>query len=179
MGIDQLKLHSIQPGYLKILQGPTQTRAAQNREKKRGPSTITAQWSSGATTQPDTTPMIALDLSGATTQPADHNASSTRVINQIFRLKIAVREQKKHWSTVTKISKLCNYFALPQLIDSSPQTVNNRRILRRRSQRHQSCSKRRRKSTSNRRNKVWVNSVNRGFSGKQIRKYRARKMTKC
>ncbi|KZV16410.1 MADS-box transcription factor 6 [Dorcoceras hygrometricum] len=46
------------------------------------PSTITAQWSSGARTHPATTLMIALDLSGATTQLADHNASSTRVINQ-------------------------------------------------------------------------------------------------
>ncbi|KZV54889.1 hypothetical protein F511_31627 [Dorcoceras hygrometricum] len=41
-------------------------------------STITAQWSSGATTQLATTSMIALDLSSATTQPADHNSSSTR-----------------------------------------------------------------------------------------------------
>ncbi|KZV23761.1 hypothetical protein F511_31168 [Dorcoceras hygrometricum] len=41
-------------------------------------STFIAQWSSGTTTQPATTSMIALDLSCATTQSADHNASSTR-----------------------------------------------------------------------------------------------------
>ncbi|KZV36968.1 hypothetical protein F511_27705 [Dorcoceras hygrometricum] len=41
-------------------------------------SNITVQWSSGATTQPATTSMMALDLSDATTQSADHNASSTR-----------------------------------------------------------------------------------------------------
>ncbi|KZV19722.1 proline-rich family protein [Dorcoceras hygrometricum] len=41
-----------------------------------------SQWSSGATTQPATTSMIALDPSGTTTQPTDHSASSTRVINQ-------------------------------------------------------------------------------------------------
>ncbi|KZV48811.1 dentin sialophosphoprotein-like [Dorcoceras hygrometricum] len=40
--------------------------------------TITAQWYSGATAQLATTSMIALDLPGATTQPADHNASSLR-----------------------------------------------------------------------------------------------------
>ncbi|KZV46723.1 hypothetical protein F511_13748 [Dorcoceras hygrometricum] len=36
MGIDQLKLHPVQPGYLKNLQRPTKTHAAQNRERKRG-----------------------------------------------------------------------------------------------------------------------------------------------
>ncbi|KZV54398.1 hypothetical protein F511_28835 [Dorcoceras hygrometricum] len=86
MGIDQLKLHSVQPGYLKNLQIPTKTQASQKQGKETrsnlSPSTITAQWSSGATTQPATISMIALDLSGATTQPADHNASSYWVINQ-------------------------------------------------------------------------------------------------
>ncbi|KZV17535.1 protein EMBRYONIC FLOWER 1 [Dorcoceras hygrometricum] len=53
-------------------------------------STITAQWSSRATTQPTTTSMIALDLSGTTTQPADHNASSTQASIK-FRLNISVR----------------------------------------------------------------------------------------
>ncbi|KZV33672.1 hypothetical protein F511_33578 [Dorcoceras hygrometricum] len=46
MGIDQLKLHSVQPGYLKNLPRPTQTKAAPNRENKRGTttqSTITRQ----------------------------------------------------------------------------------------------------------------------------------------
>ncbi|KZV45795.1 hypothetical protein F511_38866 [Dorcoceras hygrometricum] len=144
MGIDQLKLHSAQLGYLKNLQWQTQTTAAQKQGKETrsnlstksthetaihktcnihimicrrlsrksiikannsagksqvslytthsqsaGPSTITAQWSSGATTQPATTPMIALDLSDATTQPTDHNASSTQVINRISGSRLA------------------------------------------------------------------------------------------
>ncbi|KZV40712.1 hypothetical protein F511_32550 [Dorcoceras hygrometricum] len=49
--------------------------------------TIIVQWSSGATTQPATTSMIVLDLSGATTQSTDHNASSTRASIK-FRLNI-------------------------------------------------------------------------------------------
>ncbi|KZV47704.1 DNA-directed RNA polymerase family protein [Dorcoceras hygrometricum] len=112
MGIDQLKLHSVQPG----------------------PSTITAQWSSGAKTQSATTSMIALDLSDATTQPADHNASPTRIINQssgsIYHAEHSYsslinsaaplalpeltedayeprfecsKEQKNDWSTITKM----------------------------------------------------------------------------
>ncbi|KZV46624.1 hypothetical protein F511_37856 [Dorcoceras hygrometricum] len=44
-----------------------------------GPSAITVQWPSGATTQSATTPMIAFDPSGGTTQPADQNASSTQL----------------------------------------------------------------------------------------------------
>ncbi|KZV33597.1 hypothetical protein F511_30840 [Dorcoceras hygrometricum] len=115
-------------------------------------STIKAQWYSGTKTQSATTSMIALDLSGATTQPADHNASSTRASIK-FRLNIlkprslkqlpqlngalssssklrsvrnhlpkAVQGRKNHWTTIAKIFELCNYFALPQLIDSSLQT---------------------------------------------------------
>ncbi|KZV41425.1 N-acylphosphatidylethanolamine synthase [Dorcoceras hygrometricum] len=34
MGIDQLKLHSVQPGYLKNMQRPTKTQAAQKQGKE-------------------------------------------------------------------------------------------------------------------------------------------------
>ncbi|KZT76606.1 hypothetical protein F511_46369 [Dorcoceras hygrometricum] len=34
MGIDQMKLHSIHPGYLKNLKRPTKTQAAEKQEKK-------------------------------------------------------------------------------------------------------------------------------------------------
>ncbi|KZT76422.1 mitochondrial phosphate carrier protein 1, mitochondrial [Dorcoceras hygrometricum] len=85
MGIDQMKHHSVQPGYLKNLPKPIRTKAAQNREKIRGlpriigrqkeehndsavhliiilrssgatnQPTITGQWYSGTTTQSATT----------------------------------------------------------------------------------------------------------------------------
>ncbi|KZV18332.1 hypothetical protein F511_19220 [Dorcoceras hygrometricum] len=61
--------------------------------------TITIQWSSGAMTQPSTTSTIALDLSGATTQPADHNASSIRAPIK-FRLNIS-------WYWKLAIAKRC------------------------------------------------------------------------
>ncbi|KZV34122.1 hypothetical protein F511_12817 [Dorcoceras hygrometricum] len=78
-------------------------------------------------TQPATTSMIELNLSGATTQPVDHNASSIRESIK-FRLNIylnstehyhssksklrsvrnhllkAAQERKNHWSTIEKIS---------------------------------------------------------------------------
>ncbi|KZV15530.1 TMV resistance protein N-like [Dorcoceras hygrometricum] len=48
-----------------------------------------AVWYSGTKTQPPTTSKIALDLSGATTQPADHNVQRISVLKEI-RLNILV-----------------------------------------------------------------------------------------
>ncbi|KZV32536.1 hypothetical protein F511_35351 [Dorcoceras hygrometricum] len=53
-----------------------------------GPSAITDQWSSGATNQPATTPMIAFDPSGATNQSADQNGSSTQYVKLIIQQSI-------------------------------------------------------------------------------------------
>ncbi|KZV49955.1 poly(A)-specific ribonuclease PARN [Dorcoceras hygrometricum] len=95
--------------------------------------TITVQLSSGATTQPATTSMIAFPLSGVTTQPVNHAASSTRASIK-FSLNISCRtqlqqpaqsaalldlqefnrrylrpnfesskEQKNHWTTIVKM----------------------------------------------------------------------------
>ncbi|KZV54231.1 hypothetical protein F511_36439 [Dorcoceras hygrometricum] len=185
MRIDQLKLHSVQPDYLKNMQRPTKIQAAQKQEKKRGPSTITAQWSSGATTQPATTPMIALDLSSAPTQPADHNASSTRVINQTSRSislnrslkreeityskalknKRTTGQQSRRCSNSTTTSRSLNSSIYSSLVSiespkegelSATNLAPNSGINQR-----QSSEKR-----------VRMNSTNRGFSGKKIRKYR-------
>ncbi|KZV35582.1 hypothetical protein F511_32748 [Dorcoceras hygrometricum] len=43
---------------------------------------ITARWYSDTTNQSVTTPMIALDFSGTTTQSASHNVALNQVINQ-------------------------------------------------------------------------------------------------
>ncbi|KZV47004.1 exportin 1 [Dorcoceras hygrometricum] len=59
----------------------------------------------------------------------------------------AVKKRKNYWSTIAKIFELCNYFVLPQHVDLGLQTSINRKILKRRAQLHQSCSKWRRKST--------------------------------
>ncbi|KZV25462.1 hypothetical protein F511_16566 [Dorcoceras hygrometricum] len=58
------------------------------------------------------------------------------------------KEQKNCFPEFSKTFELCNYFVLPQRVDPSLQTSINRKILKRRVQRHQSYSKRRRKSTA-------------------------------
>ncbi|KZV45077.1 hypothetical protein F511_25017 [Dorcoceras hygrometricum] len=97
-GIDQRNLHSVQPGYLKILQmGLSKNRIARpvhqlanqikplyhaqpiSRWKSsvrdhRGPS---AHHSSVVDTPVVTTPMIALDISGTTHQSASHNITQS------------------------------------------------------------------------------------------------------
>ncbi|KZV31212.1 putative beta-1,3-galactosyltransferase 16 [Dorcoceras hygrometricum] len=88
--------------------------------------TITGQWYSGTTTQPSTT-IATLDLSGTTTQPADHNAQRDSAHKEIrlnmtqlqhpaqicyspasqkLRRKMlkAAKGQKKHWTTIAKLS---------------------------------------------------------------------------
>ncbi|KZV18173.1 hypothetical protein F511_31368 [Dorcoceras hygrometricum] len=125
MGIDHLKLHSVQPGYLKNLHRSTHTHAAQKQGKETmsnlSPSTITAQWSSGATTQSATTPMTALDLSGATTQPADHNASSTQDPTALTKLRTRrnrlPRSSKETGEAIDQISR--RYLNLQLLRNSS------------------------------------------------------------
>ncbi|KZV44578.1 hypothetical protein F511_11264 [Dorcoceras hygrometricum] len=86
MGIDQLKIHYVQPGYLKNLLRPTQTHVAQNREKKQGAatqSTIRGQWYSGTTTQTATTSKAALNLSGTMAQPTNHNVQRNSALKGI------------------------------------------------------------------------------------------------
>ncbi|KZV31213.1 hypothetical protein F511_14908 [Dorcoceras hygrometricum] len=89
--------------------------------------TITGQWNSGTTTQPDTT-IATLDLSGTTTQPSDHNAQSASAhkgikLNILRRTQLqqpaqiyyspdsqklrremlkAAKGQKNHWTTIAK-----------------------------------------------------------------------------
>ncbi|KZV38994.1 DEAD-box ATP-dependent RNA helicase 47, mitochondrial [Dorcoceras hygrometricum] len=97
-----------------------------------GPSAITAQWSPGTTNQPATTPIIAFDPSGATTQPADQNASSTQSTIQLStKLKMgrnhlprAAKEQKNYWPTIAKIFELCNYFALLNPVNQVSKLVS-------------------------------------------------------
>ncbi|KZV26313.1 hypothetical protein F511_21267 [Dorcoceras hygrometricum] len=86
-GIDQLNLHFVQLGYLKILQmgnaDPNNTKLENNTSKSasgnhqsvifRVHQPITARWYSDTTNQSVTTPMIALDYSGTTPQLASHN----------------------------------------------------------------------------------------------------------
>ncbi|KZV30948.1 hypothetical protein F511_20494 [Dorcoceras hygrometricum] len=82
-GIDQMNLHSVQLGYLKILQvGNTDPNNNKSRKTNTSKSAggnhrsvvfrvrqpITARWSSDTTNQSVTTPMIALDFSGTTNQ---------------------------------------------------------------------------------------------------------------
>ncbi|KZV32724.1 hypothetical protein F511_16401 [Dorcoceras hygrometricum] len=40
MGIDQLKLHSVQPGYLKNLQRPTKTKQPKHSQRERGQTSV-------------------------------------------------------------------------------------------------------------------------------------------
>ncbi|KZV32749.1 hypothetical protein F511_31459 [Dorcoceras hygrometricum] len=76
MGIDQLKFQSVQLGYLMILQmGNTDPNNTKAGKRIRGPSAITARWSSDTTNQSVTTPMIALDLSGTKHLSASHNVA--------------------------------------------------------------------------------------------------------
>ncbi|KZV20713.1 hypothetical protein F511_09242 [Dorcoceras hygrometricum] len=107
-------------------------------------------WYSGTTTQPATTSKTALDLSGATTQSADHNVQrnsalkGTRLnINQLkstaletfnelnrshYLLKSkAAKEQKNYGSTIAKTHEHCNNFALLKSGNSSLQTDWSRR----------------------------------------------------
>ncbi|KZV47013.1 hypothetical protein F511_30005 [Dorcoceras hygrometricum] len=109
-----------------------------------------AVWYSGTTTQPTTTSKTVLDLSGAMTQPADHNVQRNSALKEI-RLNIsyknegrsnqlkstalaaarrtqqkplpkAAKEQKNYGSTITKTHEHCNNFALLKSADSSLQT---------------------------------------------------------
>ncbi|KZV17680.1 hypothetical protein F511_18138 [Dorcoceras hygrometricum] len=65
--------------------------------------------------------------------------------------------------------ELFNYFLLPQLVDSGLHNGINRKILRRRAQRHQSCSIRRRKSSAIYGKRVRVNSKGFEALGKKIK----------
>ncbi|KZV31936.1 hypothetical protein F511_13375 [Dorcoceras hygrometricum] len=91
-----------------------------------------------------------------------------------YNLKLPAKERKNHWSTIAKIFESRNYFALLQRVDSGLQTGINRKILKRRAQRHKSYSKRRHKSTAIDREKVRMNS--KGFEGspEEDKKYRVR-----
>ncbi|KZV44952.1 hypothetical protein F511_28840 [Dorcoceras hygrometricum] len=75
MGIDQLNLHSVQLGYLKILQmgnaDPNNTKAGKQIRGSVNPSQLGGRHSDPIVT----TPMIALDFSGTTTQSASHNVA--------------------------------------------------------------------------------------------------------
>ncbi|KZV18596.1 hypothetical protein F511_41375 [Dorcoceras hygrometricum] len=75
MGIDQLNLHSVQLGYLKILQmgnaDPNNTKAGKQIRGSVNPSQLGGRHSNPVVT----TPMIALDFSGTTTQSASHNVA--------------------------------------------------------------------------------------------------------
>ncbi|KZV45427.1 peroxisome biogenesis protein 1 [Dorcoceras hygrometricum] len=75
MGIDQLNLHSVQLGYLKILQmgnaDPNNTKAGKQIRGSVNPSQLGGRHSNPIVT----TPMIALDFSGTTTQSASHNVA--------------------------------------------------------------------------------------------------------
>ncbi|KZV17430.1 formin-like protein 5 [Dorcoceras hygrometricum] len=81
-GIDQLNLHSVQLGYLKILQvGNTDPNNTKAGKQIRGLASTSV--STGTSSQ-ITTPMIALDFSGTTHQSASHNVAFNQVINQSF-----------------------------------------------------------------------------------------------
>ncbi|KZV30467.1 aberrant pollen transmission 1 (ISS) [Dorcoceras hygrometricum] len=132
--------------------------------------------------------LATLDLSGATTQPVDRNVPrnsalkgirfnsttqpSTKLKMERNHLPKAAKEHTNYGSTVAKIHKHCNNFALHNSDDSSLQTGINRTLKRRRAQRYQSCSKRQRKTTAIDGNRVRMNNTNRGLSGMKIRNIR-------
>ncbi|KZV34159.1 hypothetical protein F511_40295 [Dorcoceras hygrometricum] len=97
MGIDQLALHSVQLGYLKILQvGNTDPKDTKAGKEIRGP--ISPSLLGGRNSNPAvTTPMIALDFSGTTHLSANHNVALNRDINQSMWLKIFLKA--RHNST--------------------------------------------------------------------------------
>ncbi|KZV27657.1 hypothetical protein F511_43140 [Dorcoceras hygrometricum] len=79
MGIDQLELHSVQLGYLKILKmgntDPNNTKAGKQIREPVSPSQLGGRHSNLVVT----TPMIALDFSSTTHQSASHNVAFNQI----------------------------------------------------------------------------------------------------
>ncbi|KZV51672.1 hypothetical protein F511_27648 [Dorcoceras hygrometricum] len=138
MGIDQLKLRSVQPGYLKNLPEPIQTKAAQNRCDDSADH-HKAVWYSGTTTQLATTSKIALDLSGTTTQPADHNlqrnSTSKRIGLNMEQQPTQVYCPSSFTANTTEATTSSNMLRYLN-INSNPKLLKNGRTTGPQSQRH-------------------------------------------
>ncbi|KZV57466.1 DNAJ heat shock N-terminal domain-containing protein [Dorcoceras hygrometricum] len=90
-GIDQLNLHSVQLGYLKILQVGN----ADPNSEPVSPSQLGGRHSNSVVT----TPMIAFDFSGTTHQSASHNVAFNQVINQSINQAQDAKQLKHNFKT--------------------------------------------------------------------------------
>ncbi|KZV57170.1 putative RNA-dependent RNA polymerase 3-like [Dorcoceras hygrometricum] len=137
-GIDQLNLHSVQPGYLKILQMGNTDPRHKSRKTNTSPSQLGGRHSNPVVT----TPMIALDFSGTTHQSASHNVTpnqfhvrhnnkSHNINHSMFKPKVAKAAQfvpQFHKFYLTDSQKGTAELTASNLL--SPGFVNARQKLR-------------------------------------------------
>ncbi|KZV55682.1 hypothetical protein F511_29574 [Dorcoceras hygrometricum] len=130
-GVDQLNIHSVQPGYLKILQyGYTDP-----RHKTNQPVEIIGPWSSGRVSPSQlggrhsnpvvTTPMIALDFAGTTHQLASHNVAPNQQANRFHSREIRPRSRFKPLRAAQSYLNSTNSTSLLSQKGTAELTANN------------------------------------------------------